>query len=517
MSIMRRIVSAVAKRKAKEIEHVLMHPIELTEGKLDSILRQNEDTVFGRKFGFESIRTPMDYAEKVPLSDIATMTPWLEQVYANPTGKILTSEDIEWYLLSSGTTGKPKKIPITKTGMADTKTGSMYGWLTYLNSAPGNDSIIDGTMVTFGAPARIEDVKGIPVGYASGVYGEHQNALFKRLIKPGPEIFNIMDNDLKMWEYAKIIATSKTTVLQGITSLSLALVRKLQEEYGPELLREYKGTKHEERIRNAMLDDQRLSLGALCPDLKMLGSSGIDVAPYRKWLENQVPGLTIWEFYGLSESGIIGTQTVEEPGMMLYGHLNYLEFIRARDSHLENPAVIPLADVKKNERYEIVITTPNGWYRYRPGDLMTFKDTDPYTVIKIARKGRVVNMAGEKLSEAHVSNAIRAACLKTGAQIMDYSVVGDIDAAAGLPYYTVAAMFGGEEPDLVDFIVAFEEDIKASNGEFLVVRESGALGATKLARMKTSLAEEVVRRTHVQAKPIPLTTDTSVLATCEEA
>ncbi|UCE09945.1 MAG: GH3 auxin-responsive promoter family protein [Candidatus Thorarchaeota archaeon] len=515
MSVMRRLVRTMAKRKAREIHHVLENSVELTESKLKSIVEKNQDTVFGRKHRFGRIRSPEEYAESVPLCDSVDMTKWLSLVYENPTGRILTEESVEWYLMSSGTTGKPKKIPVTKTGMTDTKTGSMYGWLAFLNAEPGNDSIIDGTMVTFGAPSRISEVKGIPVGYASGVYGEKQNKVFQRLIKPGPDVFNITDNEAKMWEYAKLIATSKTTVIQGITTLSLALIRRLQNEYGPELVREYNGTKHEDRIRNAMNDDQTLNLRRLCPDLKMLGSSGIDVGPYRTWLQEQVPGLKIWEFYGLSEAGIIGTQNYIEPGIQLLGSLNYLEFIRQRDSEKEHPEAIPLSDVKKNERYEIVVTSENGWYRYRPGDLVTFVEVSPFSVRQIARKGRVVNMAGEKMAEAHVAAAIKAASAKTNAQVMDYTVVGSIE--HGLPFYTLAAMFSGNDVDPLEFVAAFEDNIKYSNMEFKIVRESGALGPTRLLRMRRSLAEEVVRESHAQAKPVPLTTDTSVLALCEEA
>lgn len=513
MSIMRKLVGAVARRKAKAIQYILDNPIEMTEDKLKEIVSKNSGTAIGKRFGFESIRNCEDYSEHVPLVDQHGMEPWLQKVYDHPTGSILTQEDVVWYLMSSGTTGRPKKIPITPTGMNDTKTGSMFGWLSYMNSAPGRDRVVEGTMVTFGAPAVIEHLNGIPVGYASGVYGKHQNKLFQRLIKPGPDVFNITDNEVKMWEYAKLIASSKTTAIQGITTLGLALIRRLQEMYGPSLLDEFKGTKYEERISKALDDDGRIELETLCPHLMLLGSSGIDVGPYREWLEGTHSNLKVWEFYGLSEAGIIGAQTYNEPGIQLYGNLNYMEFIPFKEIDKEHPSVIPMSEVKKGERYELVITSANGWYRYRPGDLLTFASTSPYTVHQIARKGRVVNMAGEKLSEAHVSRAIRSACVETGTRVMDYSVVGMIE--DGMPFYTIAVLPGAGKLDTMGFLQVFEETIKESNLEFKIVRESGALGQTRLAVMRESYAEDMVRQTHLQAKPVPLTTDTKVLKMCE--
>jgi acyl-CoA synthetase (AMP-forming)/AMP-acid ligase II len=512
MGIMRKMVSMVAKRKEKEIEHILKNPIEVTDKKLKSILSRNSSSIYGRRHKFDSISTHDQYAENVPMVESEDLTPWLESVYENPKGGILTSEDVSWYLLSSGTTGKPKKIPVTEQGVVDCKTGSMFGWMSYMLSKPGNDRIIDGTMVTFGAPAILDHAKGVPIGYASGFYMTRQNKLFQRLVEPGMDVFNMTDVQEKMWTYAKLIASSRTTVIQGIASLGLSMIRKLENEYGSRLLEEFKGTKNETRIQNALNDDGTIDVGALCPDLQMFGSSGIDISPYRSWLESQIPGIDIWEFYGLSEAGIAGTQTTLEPGIKLYPSLNYFEFIPQREVDSSNPTAIPLSDVMKGKSYEIVVTSANGYYRYRPGDMVTFIDIDPYTVSGISRKGKTVNMAGEKLSEAHVMNAIEHASRSTGLRVMDYTVVGSIE--KGQPYYTLAVMFSGNSPNQNEFLEVFEESIMNCNFEFKDQIESGGLGRTRLAGMIKSVAETVVVDRHVQAKPIPLSADDSLLEMC---
>jgi hypothetical protein len=54
MSIMRRLISIIAKRKAQEVEHLLNNQLELMDNKLMSILRRHRDTVYGRRFGFDA-------------------------------------------------------------------------------------------------------------------------------------------------------------------------------------------------------------------------------------------------------------------------------------------------------------------------------------------------------------------------------------------------------------------------------------------------------------------------------
>jgi hypothetical protein len=103
--------------------------------------------------------------------------------------------------------------------------------------------------------------------------------------------------------------------------------------------------------------------------------------------------------------------------------------------------------------------------------------------------------------------------LKTGAELMDFTAVAHIE--NGIPHYTIAGLFRDEHFNKIEFIDSFEDALKASNGEFKVVRETKALGRTQLVRMISSFYESVVENSHIQAKPTTLTTDTSILAKCE--
>ena len=513
MSIMRKLVSVVAKRRVREIDHVLNHPIEESNKLLTTILEKQQHSVLGRKHGFDSIGSPEEYAERVTLTDYESMQPILERVYENPTGNIMTTEPVIWYLTTSGSTGKQKQMPITKSGLKTASVGGSRMWMGYMNQHPDNSKILDGAMIMFGAPSVTGEINGVPTGYGSGVYVRNQNKVFSRLIKPGEDVFCIEDMEEKMKAYALCTATHDVTALQGIATLSLAFVRRMEEQYGPWLMEQLQGTKHEQKLRRAMDSDGRVDVGELWPNLKLFVSGGIDIDPYRKWIREVLPNVTVWEGYAASEA-YIGSQILSEPGLQLMPDLNYLEFIPEKEVFTDEPTAIPLADVKKGERYELVLSNLNGWYRYRLGDMVTFTRTDPYTIRHISRKQGIVSLAGEKLSDAHVINAMAEACKETGAKVMDYTVVGV--AEGGIPYYSVAAMFQNDV-DSMEFVMAFEDAIGKVNWEFTNSRGMGALGPTVLRKMVTSGHEAIVKETHLQAKPVPLTMDKSVFAVCEAA
>jgi len=510
MSIISRLIPLLAKRKARLIDEILNNPIELTETKLMSILERHGHTAFGKDHSYANIRTPKQFAETVPLYDYAAMQPYWEQVLESPQLPIITADPVIWYVQSSGTTGKPKALPISRGGVKDYTGAATLTIMSFVNAQKGNNKLFDGTMLTFAAPSRLGEINGVPLGYMTGISRELiANALLKKLIRPGEDVFNMTDIGEKLWAYAKYAVKENVTALAGITTLSIAFIRRMQNEYGPSLLEEFRGTKHEKRIREALNDDGTLDLNTLWPNLIMIGAAGIDADPYKPWIKSTLPNSTLWDSYAGSE-GFYGTTLLKhtDNGIQLMPHINYFEFIPENEIEKEDPTVIPLSEVKKNHRYEIVLTNMMGYTRYRIGDMMTFIDTDPFSVHRIGRKGRSVNLAGEKLTDAHVNEGIAFATRQTGAELLDYTVVGTID--RGDAHYVIAAMFNNAV-DPTAFANAFDEAVCANNGEFEHSLEFGALSPTIVKEMKKSHTESIIAGRHIQAKSETLTADTAVL------
>ncbi len=508
MGMISKLIPLLAKRKAKTISEILNNPIYLTEGKLMSILEKHSHTRFGKDNNFANIRTPEQFSETVPLHDYYTMKPYWTQIHANPELPIVTADPVIWYVQSSGSTGKPKALPLSKAGLSDYTGGSMLFLMSFINAKEGNNKVFDGTMLTFAAPAQIGEINGVPLGYMTGISREMiANALLKKLIKPGEDIFNMTQMGEKLWAYAKYAVTENVTSLGGITTLIFAFIRRMQNEYGPSLLEEFKGTKYERRIREALSDDGTLDLNTLWPNLIMVGATGVDADPFKPWLKRTLPNATLWDNFAGSE-GLYGTTLLDntDNGIQLLPHINYFEFIPESDIEKEDPTVIPLSEVKKGGRYEIVLTNLMGYTRYRIGDVMTFKDTEPYSVYRIGRKGKSVNLTGEKLSDAHVTEGMAYATKLTGAEIIDYNVSGTI--GEGQANYVIAAMFNNDV-DHNEFARAFDECVGKNNGEFRYVQEFGSLGRTVVKKMTSSHTESIIERTHIQAKAEPLAIEIS--------
>src|SRR5262245_13337795 len=88
-------------------------PREAQAALLAEILKRNADTEFGREHGFGTIRTPADYQRQVPIRLWADIAPYVERMVEGQSG-VLTAEQPYFYHRTTGTSGKPKMIPVTR-------------------------------------------------------------------------------------------------------------------------------------------------------------------------------------------------------------------------------------------------------------------------------------------------------------------------------------------------------------------------------------------------------------------
>ncbi len=79
---------------------------------LMKVIRNNSDTHYGKEYGFSSISSKKDYRDHVPINQYNDLEPYVSQM-ANGEQNVLTSDDTQMFNLTSGTTAKPKYIPVT--------------------------------------------------------------------------------------------------------------------------------------------------------------------------------------------------------------------------------------------------------------------------------------------------------------------------------------------------------------------------------------------------------------------
>ncbi|MCX7959180.1 MAG: GH3 auxin-responsive promoter family protein [Deltaproteobacteria bacterium] len=129
--------------------------------KIREILEQNRDTEFGKKFGFQEIKSAEQYRERVPLQTYDSLEPYIEKI-KNGEKNILTSDEVIFFGRTSGTTGAAKFIPVTKSFLKEYKLPRRAWMRQVVSEMPG---LVYGRLLTIHSPKIEGRTKGgIPYG-----------------------------------------------------------------------------------------------------------------------------------------------------------------------------------------------------------------------------------------------------------------------------------------------------------------------------------------------------------------
>jgi len=144
----------------------------------------------------------------------------------------------------------------------------------------------------------------------------------------------------------------------------------------------------------------------------------------------------------------------------------FYEFIPMDVYGAEQEEAIPLWEVKEGINYAIIITTNSGLWRYKIGDTVKFTSVNPYRIRVTGRTKHHINVFGEELIIENAEEALRSVCMKTGAEIKDYTA-GPIfmsDKEKGAHEWIIEFR---KPPEKVDYFVEFLDNaLKSLNSDY---------------------------------------------------
>ena len=370
------------------------------------LLKKNSETVYGRKYGFQSIQNYEDFAKKVPLSVYEDYEPYINAM-ANGETNVLTQEKITLFELTSGSSGSKKMIPYTKTLKREFQRG-IKPWLYDIYSKVGGvdkgKSYWSITPVTAG---KSYTPSGIPVGFEEDAeyFGFVTQGIMRRLFA--------VDGSVKFAEDMQDFY--QKTAVQLLTCGELTLISVWNPTFLT-LLCEFICNNKDSLAGQIPEEGRQIFLEAaeekrfdrIFPELKVIscwadGSASAYIDKVREYFSDvyiQPKGLLATECF-------MSFPLVGEEGARLSIYSHFFEFRRLTDGE------IVTADMLCVGEYELIVTTGGGFYRYCIGDIVevlaVYPDAPP-RIRFLHRTGTCSDLFGEKLTEEFV----RSVCEKLG-------------------------------------------------------------------------------------------------------
>lgn len=184
--------------RAKRIQKYWKQAHEDQEQILFSLLYKASQTIFGKYHDFEAIESYDDFAKHVPVASYAELEPLIMRAYHGEKN-ILRPGTIRLFTESSGTTGTPKILPVTRDVLWNNHFATGQDVLAFFLQQHPQADIFSGKSLSLGGNYRPHPTRSsVVVGNISALLYRYMPAIFTPFRYPSLRIAQIEDRDEKM-------------------------------------------------------------------------------------------------------------------------------------------------------------------------------------------------------------------------------------------------------------------------------------------------------------------------------
>jgi hypothetical protein len=438
--------------------------------RLMALLRQNQDSEYGRAHGFAEVRSPEEYARRVPLSTAKELDPWVRRQMEGERN-LLTAEPPIYYTRSTGSTGAPKHIPITESYRKEFQQTVHVALYHLRRRFPA--AFLGRALYFVGSRRMARAADGNDVGTMSGFNYSEMPKLVRAVYAWPQRLFEVADLRTRAFLALLYASVGDTSIIAGIFPAPIVYLLRDLAEHAPALalaLRDgelpgWLQLSPEQRAGFAKdlgrdgAAARRLTRAARAPEEEKAAEAwpslrlvycwtGATAGLYLPELQRRVgPRVAVRDaIYAATEGWCSVPMGEAEPGGALAVTSHYFEFLEEEAAARGAPetdlarggaGALPAWALEDGKRYAIVVSNSAGLYRYSLQDIVEvcgFHGGCPR--IRFVRKtGAACNLVGEKLDEAHVNGAVAQALRTAGVEATFFALAPAPQAA--LPGYAL--------------------------------------------------------------------------------
>lgn len=434
---------------------------------LRNTLQTDQSTRRGLEFDFEGMaqseKLEFIFRKRMPLTTYADYAEDIERVVRGEMAG-LGGRPVHSFAISSGTTGRPKRIPtsarrqvemvchmacmlpfvaernLREQGAAPTPSG--HRDVNLMSMAGTQERTASGARVGSGSAGGIQSVQPLidllwtsPVGVfrlEDQRKADYLHALFALRERNVRSVQAIFAPHVVRWIQVmqrnadQLVHDLEHGTLDPGLELTEAERRSFEARLAPDPSRAAE-------VREALEGPNHGLLARLWPSLGYVGTCVTgSFALYAETLRGYAGDVALYSpTYGASEALVGMNLGMQEANryVLSAGHA-YYEFIPFADVEQAQPRTVGPGQLTPGQRYEVVVTNDSGFYRYRLGDVVTcvgYHHQAPVLQFEY-RRGTQLNVVGEKTSERQTAQAIEDwASEWLGCRVRDYTTTVDTD------------------------------------------------------------------------------------------
>jgi len=481
---------------------------------LGKLIAAHADTAFGREHGFSRIKSYEDFTSAVPVASYETLRPYLDRVFGGDTTALLPAgEKPLMFSMTSGTTGKPKYIPVTRRFLGSMRRGwNIFGLLALKDHPAGWLRPI----LQISSPVHeTTSPGGVSCGAISGLLAATQKRIVRRMYVVPRAVFAIAEPQTKYYTILRCAVAQNVAIITTANPSSTIklietgrnhterLIRDVADgtlnppgQIGPELAGELR-FKPNPPLARRLAEGVRRD-GVLLPKhfwrpALLTNWTGGTLKLYMPRLREMFGDVPVRDIGLLASEGRFSIPIADgTPAGVAEITGNFLEFIPADQRESPRPDTLRAHELDLAKEYFIVISNWAGLWRYDIDDRIRVVDRYGQSPVFefLSRGPHTANITGEKITEHQVVEAMRLACERLGVPVVKFVMQGRF---AGQPYYELRLdrredLDGGRLAELVN------DALGRLNMEYRSKLSSGRLGPIRVVSLPAGTLEKIEAR-----------------------
>jgi hypothetical protein len=449
-------------------------------------------TSFWKKAGIERGMSYAQFQSRVPLHTHGDLAPAIDRMKRGEKDVLWPGQCSLFALTSGTTTGQPKLLPVTEEMLAHVRRAGTDALL-YYTVRVRNAGVFRGRHLLLGESTDLAPIEGVEshhayAGALSGIVAvDLPRWAEKYFYEPGARVARNDNWDAKLNAIVQRTLSRDMSLIAGMPTWVISFIDEVRGSF--------------------VARGKRLGhLGQTWPNLECFIHTGVPIKPFAKRLREALgPDVKFHEVYAATE-GFLAAQDTEQEAMRLmadmglfFEFLPMAEFDPARLGQLGARA-IPLADIKVDTDYAIVLTTPGGLARYVLGDVVRFVSKEPPRLIYVGRTDLQLNACNEHVMEKDLTDTLVKVCRAQDWDIVNFHVAP----LFGSPTFTGQNRGSHEwwieiRPGTVttpigpQIALALDTELQRVHAEYATRRKSGTLDAPTVRLVMPGVFEHWLR------------------------